>query len=117
MKFSFLDAIAMLAMASPYLAILVVLLHAALLRARWRRNERKGRPNTGFCPSAAALGIVFLLTQTFVRPSLRHVIEARLREEADEDDHGDPDSPNKWLHLQLRRIRRGEPVDTLVLRL
>jgi len=117
MKFSILDAVAMMAMAMPGLAILVILLHAALLRARWKRNKRKGLPNTGFCPSAAALGAVFLLTHTFVRPSLRHVIEARLRDDTDEDDDGDPDTPEKWLHLQLRRIRHGEPVETLVLRL
>lgn len=117
MKLSLLDAIAMLSMALPGLVILAILLHASLRRARWKRNERKGLPNTGFCPSTAALGVVFLLTHTFVRPSLRHVIEARLREDTDEDDNGGPDTPQKWLQLQLRRIRRGEPVETLVLRL
>ncbi len=117
MKLSILDAIAILAMALPGLVILAILLHSSLRRARWKRNKRKGLPNTGFCPSATALGAVFLLTHTFVRPSLRHVIEARLQEDSDEDDNRDPDTPEKWLHLQLRCIRRGEPVDTLVLRL
>lgn len=71
----------------------------------------------GFCPSSAALGAVFLLITTFYRPRMEHAIEARLQEEVEEDDEGDPEAPEKGLSRQLRRIRRGEPVETLKLRL
>ena len=117
MKLTLLDAATMLTVASPYLAILVILLHYAWRRARWRRNRHLGRFQSGFCPSSIALGMVFLLTQTFVQPSLRHTVEARLRVDVEDDDQGDPDSPANQLHRQLARIRRGEPVDTLTLRL
>ena len=50
------------------------------------------------------------------RPRLQYAIEARQLEQADEDDDGGPDSPGK-LDKQLKRIRKGEPVETLVLRL
>ena len=53
----------------------------------------------------------------FYRPSVAYTIEARLVETSDEDDEGDPESPLKRLHRQLRRIRHGEPIDTLVFRL
>jgi hypothetical protein len=44
-------------------------------------------------------------------------IEARLQEEVEEDDQGDPETPEKHFNGQLRRIRRSEPVETLELRL
>jgi hypothetical protein len=44
-------------------------------------------------------------------------IKARAVEVIEEDDEGDPEKPAKHLHPQLRRIRRGEPVDTLEIKL
>lgn len=111
------DVLVLLATSAPYLAILFLLLHYFLRRAVWRSNRRKDRIHIGFCPSSAALAVVFLLTQTFVRPNLLHTVEARLREELQEDDWGGPETPPLWLHVQLRRIRRGEPIQSLVLRL
>jgi hypothetical protein len=46
-----------------------------------------------------------------------YVVKAKQDEDADEDDEGDPESLTKQLNRQLRRIRRGKPVDRLVLRL
>lgn len=54
--------------------------------------------------------------QIFIRPSLQHVIEQRQEEEADQDDSGDPEHPDTLLQRQLKRIRRGEQTDDLVLR-
>jgi hypothetical protein len=52
---------------------------------------------------------------------MAHVLESRQdeAEDADEDDNGDPESTAarlKHFHRQLRRIRRGDPVERLVLR-
>lgn len=103
--------------AAPFVAILAVLAHYAFKRAVWKRNRRRGKPASGFCPSSAALGVVFLFAQVFVRPSLDHVIEAVQHEKCDEDDEGDPATPEKHLHRQLRKIRRGETLERLVLKL
>jgi hypothetical protein len=46
-----------------------------------------------------------------------YVLEAKQDEDAEEDDKGDPESLTKQLDRQLKRIRRGEPIDRLVLRL
>ena len=106
-----------LAFALPFLAIAAILVHYSLRRAVWKLKRRRGIENPGFCPSSPALGMVLLFAQMFYRPSTSHVIEARLEEDADEDDQGDPETPEEHLHRQLRQIRRGEPVDVLVLRL
>ncbi len=105
-----------LAMSAPFLAILFILLHYHLRRARWKRALRQGKRPTGFCPPPS-LGSAFDLVQTFYRPSVAYVIEAKLAEDVEEGDNGDPDTPLKHLHRQLRRIRQGGPIDTLILRL
>jgi len=49
-----------------------------------------------------------------------YLIEAKQDEDQDEDDSGDPETPEsrlKHFHRQLRRIRRGEPIDRLELRM
>lgn len=104
------------------LAIAVILLHYNLRRVRWKRRKRQGKRSVGFCPSSAALGMALQFLQVYHRPSLAHVLEARqaAREEADEDDNGDPETPaarKRHFQGQLRRIRRGEPVEDLVLRM
>jgi hypothetical protein len=63
------------------------------------------------------LGAILLFAQVFYRPTLSHVLEARKNEDAEEDYQGDPEGPKKHLNRQLKRIRRGEPVGDLVLRL
>jgi len=104
-------------MSSPFLAIVVILIHYCLRRAAWKRRKRNGRRTLGFCPSSVALASAFLFMPAFYRPSVSFEIEARQREDVEEDDEGDPETPAKHLHRQLKRIRRGEPIDRLVLRL
>jgi hypothetical protein len=101
----------------PFLAIAVLFVHYALRRAEWQRKRRRGEKNPGFCPSSAALGMMLLFMQVFARPSLQHVLEEKQEEDKDEDDEGDPESPEKRVDRQLKRIRRGEKIDDLVLRL
>lgn len=114
---SALDLLWMSALSAPFLAIIALLAYYQLKRTTWKWNHRRGKQKPGFCPSSAALGTIFLFAQVFTRPSIAHVIEARQVEDVDEDDDGDPDVPEKHLNRQLRKIRRGQPMDGLVLRL
>ena len=107
----------MIAASLPFAAIPVLLIHYCLRRAAWKRKQRRGQKSLGFCPSSSALGVALLFMQVFIRPSLQHVIEERQQEDVDEDAQGDPESPLKHLKRQLRKIRRGEMVGDLVLRL
>jgi hypothetical protein len=104
-------------LASPFLAIVAILAYYQIQRSAWKRKKQKGRRTLGFCPSSAALGAVFLVITTFYRPRMEYAIQARLQEEVEEDDEGDPETPLKHFSRQLRRIRRGEPVERLVFRL
>ncbi len=102
----------------PYLAVAVVFAHFLLRRAEWRHKRRRGEKNPGFCPSSSALGAILLFAQVFYRPTLSYVLEARQEEDAEEDDQGDPEGMTKQqLNRQLKKIRRGEHVGDLVLRL
>jgi len=112
-----LTVICGLAFGAPFLAIAVIFLHYCLRRAVWKRKRRRGVRSAGFCPSACAMGVTLLFMQVFYRPTVSNVIEVIEHEDTEEDDQGDPESLAKQLHRQLKRIRRGEPVGDLVLRL
>jgi beta-lactamase regulating signal transducer with metallopeptidase domain len=116
MNLNTLDFSSML-LASPFLAIAMILVHFFVRRSVWKWKKRLGWKHLGFCPSVAALGMVFLFAQAYSRPSLAHVIEAKQDEDVEEDDEGEPETVNKQLSRQLKRIRKGEVVDRLVLRL
>jgi hypothetical protein len=55
--------------------------------------------------------------QFYWKPSVDHVLQQKQSENADEDDDCDPENLKKQLDRQLKKIRRGEVVDRLVLRL
>ena len=112
-----LFVLSMFAFNAPFLVIALILAHYVLRRAGWRRNKRLGKRNLGFYPSSFALGMALQFIQVFYRPSVDYVLEAKQDEDAEEDDEGDPESLTKQLDRQLKRIRRGEPIDRLVLRL
>jgi hypothetical protein len=101
----------------PFLAIVALVARYSLRRAEWQRSRRRGEKNPGFCPSSSALGMIFLFAQMFYRPTVSYVLEARQDEDVEEDDQGDPEGITKQLNRQLKRIRRGEQVGDLVLRL
>jgi hypothetical protein len=101
----------------PYVAIVVVLFHYLLRRTKWKADKRCGKKSPGFCPSTTALGMMMLFMQVFVRPTLQYVLEEKQNQDVEEDDGGDPEGITKQLHRQLKRIRRGEQVGDLVLRL
>jgi hypothetical protein len=103
-------------MAAPFVAMGAILVLYQMRRVRWVRTTRVGRL-FGLQPSAVGLGMAFLFLQSFWQPSLAPAIEVRQQADADEDDEGEPETVAKQLNRQLRRIRRGEPVERLVLRL
>lgn len=109
--------VGMLAMAAPFLILVAITIQYKLRRAAWKRKTRKTGRTLGFCPSSAAMATAFLFIPVFYRPTVALEIEARQRVDVDEDDEGDQETPAKHLHRQLRRIRRGDPGDRLVVRL
>jgi hypothetical protein len=50
------------------------------------------------------------------QPRAEYVLAEKFDDEADGDDEGEEESPEKHLHRQLRRIRRGEKVERLTIR-
>ena len=103
--------------ASPFLAIVAILAHYQVRRSVWKRKKRKGERILGFFPSSAALGAAVALIAVFYRPSADFMIKAEIQERVEEDDQGDPETPEGLLSRQLRRIRRGEKVERLVCRM
>ena len=105
-------------MASPFLAIVVILAYYYLSLRAVAAQSKTGRAQVDVFPSSGGLGTVLLGLTLIYRPRIHYAIEAQHRqvEDADEDDNGDPDTPARHLLRQLRRIRRGEHVETLSLR-
>lgn len=100
---------------TPFLAILALCGYYHLRRFLWRGQKKRGR-NPGFCPSAIALAAVLQFLAVFYRPSVEYAVEAR-EQAPEEEDSGGPEPGLRGLRSFLRRIRRGEPVGDLVLRL
>jgi hypothetical protein len=82
-------------------------------RWRWKRRGHLERKRRGFYPTTFALGIAFQQIQLFVAPDVAHAIAERLKEQAEDDDEGGTENPARHLDRQLRRLRRGERLETL----
>ena len=112
--------IAILSLCAP-IASIPALIVVAFLQGQYLRAQGKSHPRKRVrCVSAStALAAAFLCFSTFYRPSLEVAVEAQReqQEDKDEDEQGDGESPMRHFLRQLRRIRRGEPVDRLVWRL
>jgi hypothetical protein len=95
----------------------VTLTHYVLIcpGRRNRLNKSKRRRIPGYY-IAAGLAFMQLIGEIY-SPGAAFVPQEIRDEDADEDDDGDPESLEKQLSNQLRRIRRGEQVGDLVLRL
>lgn len=105
-----LDLLLLSAFLAFFLLFTVVFL---LQRFQYRRKKTANLNYRGFYPTTAALALTLLSLQTITQPDLNHSLEQRLAEPADEEDDGDPDDPTAQLERQLKRIRNGEPIDTL----
>lgn len=113
--YTFVASFPVLAMSLVGFAVIV----SQLKRLVWKeKNPKKRRRGVRFSTRNVAMGFAFLPLGVIYRPSLVEVVKAQIRhqEDADEDENGDPDSPQKHLLRQLRRVRRGEKVETLFLR-
>jgi hypothetical protein len=82
-------------------------------RFLWRRRKRRGKRNLGFFPTYTSAGNALQALQGIAQPRVDHVLAEKFDDEADDDAEGEPDTPEKRLHRQLRRIRRGERVERL----
>jgi len=97
----------------------VSLVSAAAHMARRRRIAREHPRDLVISTRAGlALGAMFLGFQQIVQPEMRHVIAEQEKEDMDEagNDEEEPQG-GRIFHQQLRRIRRGEEVDELTVRL
>jgi hypothetical protein len=104
-------------LATPYVAVVVLLFTFYLRRIYWRLRRRASRKYAGFYPSASSLGNAFHSLQTFTRPTVAHVLQEKYDEDMEDDGDGGPDDPTRQLMRQVKRIRRGERVDRLTVRL
>jgi hypothetical protein len=104
-----------------FLALVVIFGYYCFTRVLLRRRRQIGRRRSRISGYRLALGLAFMqLVRVFYQPDVAYLLEAKLDEDADEDDSGDPLTPEgrmRHFHRQLRRIRRGERVDRLVLRM
>jgi hypothetical protein len=96
------------------LAILVCCLVFYARRRLWRRRQRLGKPRLGFFPTYTAAGNALQTLHAMTQQRVDYVLEEKFDDEADDDEEGGPPDPTKHLQRQLRRIRRGEKVDRLI---
>jgi hypothetical protein len=110
------------ALSSPITWLIAVMLVATWRNHRERRLQLKygrKRPLPVGTSATAVAAAAFQFLSLAYRPNHAFVAKAQIQqqEDADDDDDGGPDTPIRHLHRQLRRIRRGEPVETLIWRL
>jgi len=109
-------------LSSP-LTWLVIMMMVAGWSHTFRKPDRKPEDAARIMKSGAttpeAMGAALMFLSMAFRPNHAFVAKAQIveREDQDDDDQGGPDTPQGHLLRQLRRIRRGEPVDRLVWRL
>ena len=115
-----IDPLSAFAVALPIVASLLVAVIAlfSLLKQLISRGHHPRRGPFKVFAASAAIGLAFLPLAAIYRPSLVEVAKAQIRqhEDADEDESGGPESPLRHLWRQLRRIRRGERLETLIVR-
>ena len=109
-----------LAVSFPVFAMVIVAiaLFCYKIKELFKKPQQNRRRSVNVFKSNAIIGTTFLPFASIYRPSMIEVAKVQLRrEDKDEDESGDPESPMRHLLRQLRRIRRGEDVGILSLRL
>jgi hypothetical protein len=122
MQINPIDAMQEFAVSLPVVAMTLVGVAVFLSRLKdsiWKPKSSRRRRRFGVLAANAALGLAFLPFAAIYRPRMIEVakVQQRQQEDVDEDDNGAPETPLGHLLRQLRRIRRGEQVDRLTLRL
>ena len=96
--------------------LMLVALYLALGRKLPLSHTRK--PKNRRCRFAGAvLGNALQAMHMFVDPAVRYVIAEKLEESSEDDGEDDSADPAIHLERQLRRIRRGERVERLKIRM
>lgn len=111
----------LLCLASPMTWIVILMTIAggqSFVRHPARKPENTARI-VNSTPTSPDLGAALMFLSIAYRPNHAFTAKAQIveHEDQDDDDQGGPDTPQRHLMRQLRRVRRGEPVDTLVWRL
>lgn len=85
-------------------------------RRRWRRNVRRRKPYPGFYPTTASLGYSWKFLESFLQPQFSYLLQAEQAGDAERDDDDGEEDPDILFQRQLRRIRNGEVLDSLIVR-
>ncbi len=117
MNFHAIFAWCILAEFIPFVFVVMALIHFCWWRfCQWRRKTSRMRSRLHSC--CLAMGMAFLQNLwLFYQPSVAILLDEKESEDADEDDNGDPENLKKQLDRQLKKIRRGEALERLVLRM
>lgn len=117
MDFTFL-----MGLSSPITWLVIVMVVAGwtqLFRRPKNRPEDAARIVRIGPTTPDAIGNALMFLSMAYRPNHSFVAKAQIveREDTEEDAQGGPDTPRRHFMRQLRKIRRGEPVERLVWRL
>jgi hypothetical protein len=108
-------------LSSPLTWLVIMMMVAGWhhIRRPERKPEDAGRIIKSSATTPEALGSALMFLSMAYRPNHAFVAKAQIveREDTEDDDQGGPDTAQRHLMRQLRRIRRGEPVERLVWRL
>ena len=101
------------------IAMMIIVVWSRIFRRADRNPQDQSRIVHTGADSPEAFGAAFLFLSMAYRPNHAFIAKAQItqRDDEDDDDEGGPDTARKHLLRQLRRIRHGEKVDRLVLRL
>ena len=84
---------------------------------RRRKRERESRELVVSSLSGLAFGAMLLGFQEIVQPQVRHMIVEELKEESVDDEDGDEPPGGRAFYEQMRRIRMGEEVEAVTVRM
>lgn len=88
-----------------------------LVRQRRSKARRQIRELVVSPLAGVALGAMLLGFQAVVQPDVRHMIVEMQKENQVDDENGDGPLGGRLFHEQLRRIRNGEEVEELTVRI
>ena len=109
----------LIGLTNPMTWLIVAMVYVSWTRRRKRKPSGRHQAARAGIASDVGIAAAFQLLSLAYRPNHAFVAKAQIQqqEDTDEDDNGDPETPIRHLHRQLRRIRRGEQVDRLIWRL
>lgn len=106
-------------LANAFVVWFVVQAVRSLIRENRKRAERTQKQEELVVSSRSgmAMGAMFLGLQAIVQPEARHAIVEIIEEKSLDDGSGGEPPGGREFHKALRRIRRGEEVEELIIAL